>query len=146
MIERQTVSPQPVPQGLYASATRHGDLIFTAGMTPRHDGVLRFTGPIAVNGDPMEHRDAVVLACTNALTAARALLVGAESIGRILNLTVYLAAEQDFADHSKLADHASRYLKAELGENGIGARAAIGVASLPGNASVEIQLVAVVTA
>ncbi|MDM8100144.1 hypothetical protein [Oceanobacillus oncorhynchi] len=51
-------------------------------------------------------------------------------------------AEETFQSHSSLANAASEYLSEQLGEAGIGSRAAIGVSSLPGNAPVEIQLVA----
>ena len=134
--------PQPVPQGDYIPAKRHGGLIFTSGMTPRRNGELVFTGPVRGDAPVEDYRDAVVLACANALAAARGLLGEGERIAAILSLTVYIAAEPSFTAHSKLADFASQYLRSELGSDGIGSRAAVGVATLPGNAPVEIQIVA----
>lgn len=134
----------PVPQGHYVPATRHGAMIFTAGMTPRRAGVLLFTGPVRAEDDLARHQPAVELACGNALTAARSLLQPGEVLGAVLSLTVFIAAEAGFTRHSALADLASAFLVAELGPSGIGARAAVGVATLPGNAPVEIQLVAAV--
>ena len=139
-----TGKDMPIPQGLYRPAVRHGTLIFTAGMTPRRDGVLKFLGPVAADADPLDWRDAVVLACRNALSAAQAQLTPGERLSGIPSLTVYVAAEPGFTAHSRLADFASEFLKSELGAAGIGSRAAIGVASLPGNAPVEIQLIAAV--
>lgn len=136
--------PQPVPQGDYVPARRHGDLIYTSGMTPRRDGVLQAVGPVRRDQPIPEHRAAVELACANALTAARATLAPEETIAGILSMTVYIAAEPGFEAHAKVADLASGWLRSELGEAGIGTRAAIGVATLPGNAPVEIQLVAFV--
>lgn len=132
---------QPVPQGDYVAATRHGDLIHTAGMTPRQDGRLLFTGPVRKDAALDDWRDAVVLACRNALTAARAMLAPGEGIAAVLHMTVYIAAEAGFTAHSRLADFASAHLRAELGEAGRCARAAIGVATLPGDAPVEIGLI-----
>lgn len=132
----------PKPQGDYVPATRNGNLIFTSGMTPRKDGVLVLTGPVKVDEPLDTYRDAVLLACGNALTAARAMLSNEERISAILSLTVYVAAEPGFTAHSRLADFASAFLRSELGTDGIGSRAAVGVATLPGNAPVEIQLVA----
>lgn len=132
----------PAPQGLYVAATRHGDLIFTAGMTPRLDGVLESVGPVAIDADPEHYRDAVTLAARNALSAARARLMDGERLAAILSMTVYVATEPGFTAHSRLADFASEFLRAELGAHGVGSRAAVGVLSLPGNAPVEIQLVA----
>lgn len=138
--EQQT----PVPQGSYLPATRHGSLIFTAGMTPRRNGVLQLTGPVPADADPALLQDAMVLACGNALAAAEAQLAEGESLSAILSLTVYIAADPGFTAHSKLADFASEFLKSRLGQRGIGARAAVGVATLPGNSPVEVQLVAAV--
>lgn len=137
-------SAQPVPQGLYVPAVRHGNLVFTAGMTPRKNGALQFKGPVLAASDPTLQREAVELACRNALTAVQMQLAQDERIAAILSMTVYIAAEPGFTAHSKLADLASEFLRGELGERGIGSRAAVGVANLPGDATVEIQLVAAV--
>lgn len=133
-----------IPQGQYVPATRNGNMIFTSGMTPRRQGVLIQTGHVTINTPLETYREAVELACSNALTAARSALDEGEQIKAILNMTVYVAAEAGYTDHSKLADIASAFLRSELGARGIGTRAAIGVATLPGNAPVEIQLVAAV--
>lgn len=134
----------PVPQGRYIAARRHGDLVFTAGMTPRRDGVLIATGPVTVSAPLETHREAVALACANALAAARGALSAGEEISAILSLTVYVAAESGFTAHSAVADFASHHLYEQMGESGIGARAAVGVATLPGNAPVEVQIIAAV--
>nr|WP_301917413.1 RidA family protein [uncultured Defluviimonas sp.] len=131
---------QPVPQGDYVPATRHGELIHTAGMTPRLAGQLLFTGPVRADASVEDYREAVVLACRNALTAAQAMLGPGETITRVLSMTVYIATGPGFTAHSRLADFASAFLREELAERGRCARAAIGVATLPGNAPVEIQL------
>ncbi len=135
---------QPVPQGDYVPAKRHRDMIFTSGMTPRRDGVLQFHGPVRKDQPLEDWREAVRLACANALTAARSTLAEGESINAILGLTVFICAEPGFDQHAKLADFASAYLREELGVAGLGTRAAVGVATLPGNAPVEIQLTAAV--
>lgn len=135
---------QPAPQGLYTPATRHGDLIFTAGMTPRKNGVLQFKGPVCAIAEPALQRDAIELACRNALAAVQMQLAQDEHIAGVISLTVYISAEPGFTAHSRLADLASEFFRSELGERGIGSRAAVGVASLPGDAPVEIQLVAAV--
>lgn len=132
----------PVPQGKYVPAKRHGELIFTSGMTPRNAGMLTSTGPVRKDTPPEDYREAVTLACANALAAARSTLAEHERIASICSLTVYIAAEQGFTGHSRLADFASEYLLNEVGENGVGCRAAVGVATLPDNATVEIQLIA----
>ena len=134
----------PVPQGKYVPATRFGGLIFTAGMTSRKNGILILSGKVRAE-EPLEHyRDAVEQAASNALIAAQGRLQPGESIRQILQLMVYVNAEQGFQLHSKLADFATEYLCGELGEAGVAVRAALGVASLPGEAPVEIQIICAV--
>lgn len=132
----------PIPQGKYRPAVRYGNLIYTAGMTPRKDGVLLLSGPVRGEEPVDTYRDAVLQAAENALTAARNCLAAGERIVQVLSLTVYINAAPGFTAHSKLGDVASNYLYDQLGDGGVGPRAAVGVASLPGDAPVEIQLVA----
>ncbi|MGI5933890.1 MAG: RidA family protein [Lawsonibacter sp.] len=136
-----STNQNPIPQGKYVPATRGGRVIFTAGMTPRNHGVLIFSGKVKAE-EPLEtYRDAVRQAAANCLTAARNTLAEGEQIQKLLYMTVYINGEAGFSSHAKLADFASEYLVEELGEAGIGSRAAIGIASLPGEAPVEVQMV-----
>ncbi len=122
-------------------AVRHADLIYTSGMTPRKEGKLLYSGKIRA-ADPIKtHRDAVRLATTNAIAAAQACLIEGEKISLILQLNIFLNAEEEFTAHAQMADYASDVLMEHLGANCIGSRAAIGVASLPSNAPVEIALI-----
>ncbi len=132
----------PKPQGNYVPAVRHGDIIYTAGMTPRRNGILLKEGKILASFPAEEYRDALRTAAENALTAAENRLKQNERIVQILSVTVFLNAEEGFTAHPKIADFASAYFKERLGDAGIGCRAAVGVASLPGNAPCEIQIIA----
>lgn len=134
----------PIPQGSYVPATRYGNLIFTAGMTPRNNGRLILSGKIDPKKPLDYYKDAVRQAAGNALTAAQSKLAPGETIRQVLHLTVYVNAESDFQQHSKIADFATQYLVDELGTNGVAARASVGMASLPGNAPVEIEIVCAV--
>lgn len=137
MIEKKA---NPIPQGKYVPATRFGDLIVTAGMTPRKNGQLIQTGRVLKDAPLEDYKDAVRQAAENALTAARNQLAEDERIVRVLSMTVYMNAEDGFTSHAKIADFASDYLNEELGDASPMARVSIGVATLPGNAPVEIQL------
>lgn len=134
----------PVPQGKYVPATRFGNLIYTAGMTSRKNGVLILSGKIKADKPLDTYKDAVYQAVSNALIAVQNKLLQGESIQQILQLMVYVNAEAEFNLHSKLADFASEYLYGELGDTGIAARAALGIASLPGEAPIEVQMVCAV--
>lgn len=135
---------QPIPQGNYLPSVRHDNLIYTSGMTPRKDGKLIYSGKIQATNPIESYRDAVRLATKNALVSAQACVQKNEKISLILQLTVYLNTELGFLEHSKIADYASALLIEELGVTSIGSRVAIGVATLPSDALVEIALVAAV--
>lgn len=132
----------PMPQGQYVPAVRHGDLVFTSGMTPRDQGVLILTGKVCADKPLETYREAVRLAAANALTAARHQLIANETLAAVVSLTVFIQAEEGFTAHARLADFASEYLCDELGAAGTGCRAAVGVHTLPGDAPVEVQLIA----
>lgn len=139
------VNINPIPQGKYLPASRYGDLVYTAGMTPRRQGILIKSGKVSKDQSVNTYKEAVEQAAANALAAAANTLSTNERIGQILTLNVYINADDTFEAHSRLADFASEFLTKKLGEASIGSRTAIGVASLPGNAPIEIQLVAVVS-
>ena len=130
-----------IPQGRYVPATVAGDIVYTAGMTPRREGTLILTGKVCRSSPLDTYKEAAEQAAANALAAAKS-AAGERKIARILTVTVYIHAEEGFTEHSRLADFVSDYLFSELSENGIGARAAVGAASLPGGAPLEVQLTA----
>ena len=65
------MSQNPIPQGNYRPAVRYGNLIYTAGMTPRRNGVLIQSGKIRPDRPLDDYREAIIQAASNALTAAR---------------------------------------------------------------------------
>lgn len=111
-------------------------------MIPRLDGKLILEGKVTSDKEISFYKEAVVQATKNALTAIKNTLEDGEVLEEIISMTVYVNAEEGFTAHSKIADLGSNYLFEVLGEKGISPRAAIGVKTLPGNAPVEIQLVA----
>lgn len=132
--------PPPAPQGRYRPAVAHEDLVVTAGMTPRVDGVLRHTGVVGLDVGLDEARTAAALAVSNALAAVADRLGSLDEVAQVLRMTVYVRAAPDFADHARVADGASEVLHDRLGERGACVRSAVGVASLPGGACVEVEL------
>lgn len=74
-----------------------------------------------------DYKGAVELAASNALRAAGSLLMPGERISEVITMTVFVAASQDFRDHSRVADFASDLIMLKLGGEAVGARAAVGV-------------------
>lgn len=121
----------PIPQGKYKPAVRKGNLIFTAGMTPRLNGQLIMSGKVESGVSVEDYRQAADQATANALNAALSCVQPGEKITQILSLTVYINAAPDFTSHAKIGDLVSDYLYEKLGDAGIGAWAAIGMGTLP---------------
>ena len=128
------IKANPIPQGKYVPATRFGNIIVTAGMTPRKNGQLIQTGRVEKDAPLENYKDAVRQA------AAYHERLAGEHIECVMSMTVYINAEDGFTAHAKLADFASDFLNEVLGDASPMARVSVGVATLPGNAPVEIQL------
>lgn len=133
----------PQPQGLYVPAKRHRDMIFVSGMTPRENGKLLHVGQVVPEAPVETYRRAMELATKNALTAVKSQLVSGEQMLSVLSLTVYINAPAGYTLHSKIADFASRFME-EHTNDGVSSRAAIGVNSLPGDATFEVSIIAAV--
>ncbi|WP_028653149.1 RidA family protein [Nocardioides halotolerans] len=131
--------PPPAPQGGYVPAVRHGDLVVSAGMTPRVDGRLTHRGRVGDEVTVEQAQRAAATAVANALSAVVD-LAGAERLERVVHLAVYVNAAPGFEEHTTVADGASARLRELLGDAGAASRAAVGVTSLPGGACVEVVL------
>lgn len=129
------------PQGDYCSAVLVGQTVVSAGITPRDDqGVLIAVGPVGAGGlSPEDARDLAHAAGLRAVAACRQVLPEGACLSRALVLTVYVCATENFTGHTAVADGASQAIRDQLGVPAP-ARAAVGVASLPGGAPVEVQL------
>lgn len=133
--------PIAVPFGAYKPWVRHGDLLYISGLTPRVNSEMLFPGQVGVDVSIPEAGKAAAVVVGRILTCMREATGDLDSIARILTLNVYVASSSEFGDHSKVADFVSHGLMEQLGERAIGARAAIGVVSLPGNAPIEVMTV-----
>ncbi len=129
--------------GLYSPAMRTGNLVYTSGQLPLQNGKLVEPGGKGkVNDSNMQ--DAVQasnIALINALAAIKSVTGTLDSIERVVKLTLYVASEQLFSSQHLVANGASSLLHAILGEQGVHARSAVGVAELPLDASLELELI-----
>lgn len=137
---RDQLPAPPRAQGSYVPAVVEAGIVVTAGMTPRVDGELAHTGRVGVEVSLEDAQAAASIALGNALSAALAALGDDRRLERILRLTVYVACGPDFTAQTAVADGASARLQDLLGDRGRASRSAVGVASLPGGACVELEL------
>ncbi|MBV9312874.1 MAG: RidA family protein [Pseudonocardia sp.] len=128
------------PAGAYVPAVRSGALVFTAGQLPIVDGQLVTTGKV---GAEVEVDHAVELARRCALNALAAIdtLVGLDSVTRVVKVTGFVASAPGFGQQPAVLDGASALFGTVFGADGAHARSAVGVAELPKNAPVEVEVV-----
>ena len=131
----------PAPVAAYVPAVRTGSLVFTSGQIPTVDGVLRTKGKV---GAEVTAEDAKQLARTcalNALAAIRELVGGLDQVARVVKVVGFVASAPDFTGQPAVVNGASELLGEVFGDAGEHARSAVGVAALPLDAPVEIELV-----
>jgi enamine deaminase RidA (YjgF/YER057c/UK114 family) len=134
--------PEVVPPlAAYVPASRVGDLIFTAGQVPMQDGALLHVGKVGADVTEAEARACAEQCALNALAAAASVAGGLDAIQQIVKVVVYVASSPDFVGQPAVANGASELLGAVFGDAGQHARSAVGAASLPLDAPVEVELV-----
>ena len=132
----------PEPAGAYVPATRAGSLLFTAGQLPFEDGELQKTGKVGDTVSAEEAYEAARLCALNALAAAAAEAGGLNRIRRIVKVTGFVASAPGFNSQPQVINGASELIGELFGEAGLHARSAVGVAELPLDTPVEVELVA----
>jgi enamine deaminase RidA (YjgF/YER057c/UK114 family) len=128
------------PLAAYVPAVRIGDLVFTAGQLPMVENVLGTAGKVGAEVSVAEAVGCARIAALNALAAV------VDAIVRVVKLTVFVASAPDFGGQAEVANGASTVLGEVFGDAGRHARSAVGVAVLPFDAPVEVEMVVAVGA
>lgn len=136
-----TLPAAAAPAANYVPFMRTGNLVFTAGQLPLKDGKLQVTGLLGRDLDTAVGKEAAKLCAINVLAQAKAAIGDLEKIRRLVKITVFVASAPDFTEQHLVANGASDFLVEVLGEPGKHARAAVGTASLPLNAAVEVEAI-----
>ncbi|WP_179873063.1 RidA family protein [Microcella indica] len=129
------------PVAAYVPAVVTGHLVHTAGQLPFVDGALPATGKV---GAEVSAEDAAGYARTcvlNALAAAQSVIGSLDRVTRIVKVTGFVASAPDFTGQPTVLNGASEVLGEIFGEAGHHARSAVGVAVLPLDAPVEVELI-----
>jgi len=135
------------PVGTYVPAKRHADLVYSSGQLPLVEGALLAQGSVGQReGDVTPERalECARVAALNAIAAVAQAAGGLDNIEGILRVTGYVASSPGFTAQPAVVNGASGLLADVFGEAGRHARSAVGVASLPLGAPVEIEVVAIV--
>ncbi len=122
-------------------AIRARDLIFTAGQLPFKDGDLFMRGKVGEAVAVEEAQEAARLCALNALAAASAEAGSLDEISRIVKVTGFVASAAGFNGQPQVLNGASDFLGEVFGEKGLHARSAVGVAELPLDSPVEVEII-----
>jgi enamine deaminase RidA (YjgF/YER057c/UK114 family) len=136
--------PVVQPLAAYVPAVRFEDLVYTAGQLPLVEGNLQALGRVGAEVSVDDAAECAQIAALNALAAVVDLTGDIDVITRIVKMTVYVASASGFTDQPLVANGASRMLGDIFGDAGRHARSAVGVAVLPLDAPVEVELVVAV--
>jgi enamine deaminase RidA (YjgF/YER057c/UK114 family) len=137
----RTLPGVAAPVAAYVPAVRSGSFVFTSGQLPMVDGSLAATGKV---GGEVTAEEAKALATTcalNALAAIKALIGDLDQVRRVVKVVGFVASTPDFTGQPGVVNGASELLGEVFGDKGVHARSAVGVAVLPLDAPVEVELV-----
>lgn len=132
--------PVVAPLAAYVPAVRTGSLVYTAGQLPLIDGELPATGKVGGEVSPEQATELARTCALNALAAVHS-LVGLDSVVRVVKVVGFVASTPEFTGQPAVVNGASELLGEVFGDAGAHARSAVGVAVLPRDAPVEVELI-----
>ncbi|HEU5386277.1 MAG TPA: RidA family protein [Streptosporangiaceae bacterium] len=141
-----TLPPVTAPVAAYVPAVQTGSYIYVSGQVPVADGKVAATGKVGAEVSTEDAAGLARICALNALAAAANVAGGLDNIGRIVKVVGFVASAPGFNGQPQVINGASELLIEVLGEDGRHARSAIGVAELPLNVPVEVELIAEVRA
>ncbi len=134
--------PVPAPVAAYVPAVRTGSYVYTAGQLPLVEGKLLMTGKVGAQVGVAEAAALARTCALNALSALASVTGGLSAVVRVVKVTGFVASDPGFTDQPRVVNGASELLLEVFGEEGRHARSAVGMAVLPFDAPVEIELIA----
>ncbi|MER0072771.1 RidA family protein [Corynebacterium marquesiae] len=133
------------PLASYVPAVRVGDQVWTSGQLPLVEGALPLTGKVGAEVTTEQAQEQARIAALNALAAIDA-EVGLDNVSRVVKIVGFVASDSAYADQPVVINGASDFIGEVFGDAGKHARSAVGVAVLPKNAPVEIELIVEIAA
>ncbi|MEU4091304.1 RidA family protein [Streptomyces sp. NPDC026673] len=128
------------PLAAYVPAVRSGAYVFTAGQLPLVDGKLTCTGKVGAEVTADEAKQLARTCALNALAAVRSVVGDLDRVKRVVKVVGFVASAPDFTGQPAVVNGASELLGEVLGDKGVHARSAVGVAVLPLDAPVEVEI------
>jgi len=132
----------PTPGGAYVPAVNINGFVYASGQVPTVDGVTVYTGKVGVDVTIEEAVEGARICALRLISELKSVVGNLDDIERIAYVQGFVNSEDDFGQQPAVINGASQLLEAAFGEKGRHARIAVGVSTLPGNAAVEVMLVA----
>ena len=129
------------PLAAYVPAVRSGDLVFTSGQLPRLDGELTHVGKVGAEVTPDQAKEAAQACALNAIAVVKAEIGDLRKVRRVVKVVGFVASAPDFTGQPGVVNGASELLGKVFGDAGVHARSAVGVAALPLDVPVEIEMI-----
>ena len=129
------------PAGAYVPAVISGNHVFTAGQIPLVDGKLMAEGRLGAEISAEAGKEIAQRCALNAIAAVKSVLGDLERVKKVIKVVGFVASTSDFTAQPGVVNGASELLQAAFGDRGIHARSAVGVAVLPLNSPVEVELI-----
>lgn len=129
------------PVAAYVPAVRTGSYVYTSGQLPMVAGQLAETGKVGAEVTPERAKELAQICALNALAAVKAEVGDLSMVTRVVKVVGFVASAPDFTGQPGVVNGASELLGAVFGDAGVHARSAVGVAVLPLDSPVEVEIV-----
>jgi len=133
--------PPPSPMATYVTAVRHGDLLYVSGTGPLRPDGSYVTGRLGADMDVAQGQAAARLVALAMLATVRVHVGSLEAVARVVKVLGFVQATPEFTDHPKVMNGFSDLMVELFGDVGLGARSAVGAASLPAGIPVEVEAI-----
>jgi enamine deaminase RidA (YjgF/YER057c/UK114 family) len=136
-----TLPEVAAPVAAYVPAVRNGNLVWTSGQLPLVDGKLLAAGKVGADVDPGAAKELARTCALNALAAVASVVGDLDAVQRVVKVVGFVASDPSFTGQPGVVNGASELLGDVFGDAGRHARSAVGVAALPLDAPVEVEVV-----
>lgn len=131
--------PTPKPGGIYKPVVQVGNILYVSGHGPLRPDRTLITGKVGRDLNEEQAREAALVTGLTMLTSLKNYLGSLDRISRVIKLLGMVNAVPEFQSHPAVINGCSELFRQLWGEDGVGARSAVGMGSLPGNIAVEIE-------
>jgi len=136
-----TVPDAPKPVAAYVPAVKEGNYVYTSGQIPFVAGELKFKGKLGKDLTVEQGYDAAKTCAINCLAAIKSVIGSLDNIEQVIKIVGFVSSAANFVDQPKVINGASELVGSIFGKAGEHARSAVGVAELPLDAAVEVEMI-----